>query len=366
MKNKKFSLIVLMILTVLSTGITVGCAEKNKPHLAKTSENDYRYIIEVDGKYGYINRKGEEVIKPQYGSAEDFADGLAKVCVGDYENCRYIDINGKVVNKQDKIIPNSSEFLGVGEFHEGLASVCKDITENQERCGYIDANKKIIIPLKYLRVNDFSDGLALVLENINEKTDVWDWYYINKKGKKIIDGGPYNDLITGCSENMCITSKGVYDNKGKLLFKSNIIIRSNFSDGLAKVGNYNEKCSYINKQGHLISPLKYEDSSSDFSEGLAMVTIGNKYGFIDKTGELVIPLKFDYYVNGRWGVTEEDILVPEEAFRHLDYNYRYYSKFKNGLARVSDNYNYGYIDKTGKYVWSRPCKRENAHEDDLD
>lgn len=63
------------------------------------------------GLWGYVNRKGEFVIKPQYTSAAPFSEGLASVCEGN--NCTYIDTTGKV-----RIRLRSR--LG-GRFAEGLA-----------------------------------------------------------------------------------------------------------------------------------------------------------------------------------------------------------------------------------------------------
>ncbi|MDR1332175.1 MAG: WG repeat-containing protein [Tannerella sp.] len=81
--------------------------------------------------------------------------------------------------------------------------------------------------------------------------------------------------------------------------------------------------------GETVILPKYNDAWS-FGTGLARVTLNHKYGFIDKTGKEVIPLKYDY----AWG-------------------------FAGGLARVKLNDKYGFIDNTGKeavplkydYVW---------------
>lgn len=67
-------------------------------------------------------------------------------------------------------------------------------------------------------------------------------------------------------------------------------------------------------------PLKY-DYAGDFSEGLAVVSLDARYGFIDKTGKEVIPPKYD------------------EAGR-----------FSENLAEVELNGKWGFVDKTGKEV----------------
>jgi hypothetical protein len=55
------------------------------------------------GNYGYVNKKGLLVIKPQFSEVQNFSQGLAAVKVGD--NWGYIDKTGKVVIK-----PQYSDF----------------------------------------------------------------------------------------------------------------------------------------------------------------------------------------------------------------------------------------------------------------
>ncbi len=51
--------------------------------------------VEFDGKYGYIDRKGDFVIEPQYDIAASFSMGYACVYKGD--NCGYINKEGTLV-----------------------------------------------------------------------------------------------------------------------------------------------------------------------------------------------------------------------------------------------------------------------------
>jgi hypothetical protein len=77
----------------------------------------------------------------------------------------------------------------------------------------------------------------------------------------------------------------------------------------------------VDKRGRIVVDATF-DQASDFSEGLAPVRIGAKFGFIDKQGNIVIPAKY--------GFTEG---------------------FKKGLARINGAPAPGYIDKTARYVW---------------
>jgi hypothetical protein len=58
-----------------------------------------------------------------------------------------------------------------------------------------------------------------------------------------------------------------------------------------------------------------------FHEGLARVTLNGKWGFIDKTGKEIVPPMYDH----TWG-------------------------FHEGLAAVELNNKWGFIDKTGKLI----------------
>ena len=71
------------------------------------------------------------------------------------------------------------------------------------------------------------------------------------------------------------------------------------------------------------------DVAGYFSEGLASVKIGNKYGYIDKTGQVAIKPQFDEV-----------------------------EEFSEGLAsvKIGDKYSYGYIDKSGQMVMNYGLK----------
>jgi len=59
-----------------------------------------------------------------------------------------------------------------------------------------------------------------------------------------------------------------------------------------------------------------------FSDGLAAVKVGGRFGYIDKTGRVVIPLQFDSA-----------------------------GEFSDGVAEVEVGGEFGYINTSGKYVW---------------
>ena len=103
----------------------------------------------LNGKSGFIDKSGKEVIPCVYNDAGDFFDGLARVCIGDWETgkCGFIDKTGK------EVIP--CEYDGVSVFSDGVAGVALN-----EKRGIIDKTGKYILPcvyddIKYVGVDIF-------------------------------------------------------------------------------------------------------------------------------------------------------------------------------------------------------------------
>ena len=148
---------------------------------------------QVGYKYGYINTKGQIVIKPQFSEASTFNNGYA--VVGKY-----------FINKQGKRVLGSYE--GVSDFSEGLAAVKKG-----GKWGYINTSGKMVISPRFDYCGGFSGGLAVV--KINKK-----YGYINKSGQEVIkpqfaQGDSFRDglarVMTADDYSVCyIDTKGNY------------------------------------------------------------------------------------------------------------------------------------------------------------
>ena len=204
--------------------------------LAKFSEG--YATVQKDGKYGFINIKGEEVISCKYDVAYSFSEGLAVV---------QRDNKWGVVNSNgEEVIP--CKFYDINSFSDGFARVMNA----DYKCGFINTKGEEVIPCKYGIAESFSEGLAAVWEN--------DRYgFINTNGEVAIP----------CK----------YDNA------------LSFSEGLAAIQK-NNKWGFINTKGEEAIPCKYDNVLS-FSEGLAAIQKNNKWGFININGEEVIPCRYN-------------------------------------------------------------------------
>jgi hypothetical protein len=207
------------------------------PQAASYGFSEGLIVVEIEGKYGYVNEKLESVIPPQFDMANDFSEGLASVKIaGKYG---YIDKTGKFVIKP--------QFDEAKEFSEGLAAIGftskekpkdMDIFYNPMRYGYIDKSAKVVIDPIYGQASRFSEGLAAVSI---EKKDSGTYILLNMQ----IECGPI------------------------------------------------AKCGYIDRNGRVVIAYKFKGASS-FSEGLAAVKIGNKFGYIDKNDKIIIKPTLEY------------------------------------------------------------------------
>ncbi len=221
---------------------------------------------------GFVDWTGKVIIAPgTYDGAMDFSEGFAAV----YKNGKwgFIDKTGK------EVVPFSYE--AAQKFSEGMAAVMKN-----NKIGFVDAAGKEVIPCAYSNsAEGFSQGLAAV-----EKGGKWG--FIDKTGEVVIDftyDGAYS-----FSEGLAAVEKngkmGFIDKTGKEAFPFEYDSVYPFSEGLAVVAK-NNKGGYINKTGELVIPLQY-DFSKEFSNGLAPVMKNNKWGYINKEGEQVVPFKY--------------------------------------------------------------------------
>ncbi|MDO4777493.1 MAG: WG repeat-containing protein [Cardiobacteriaceae bacterium] len=103
-----------------------------------------------NGQWGFVDRKGQEVIAPQFEAVWEFREGMAAV----KKNGRwgFIDGSGRIV-----IAPQYDNALTFGE---GRAPVQKN-----GRWGFIDASGREVITPRYDKVWPFERGQAVVVNN---------------------------------------------------------------------------------------------------------------------------------------------------------------------------------------------------------
>lgn len=140
--------------------------------------------VKLKGKWGYINTKGETVIKHQFDQAWPFRDGIAAVNAGGQLKSGFIQnlVGGKwgYIDKEGRQIVKI-KYDNVGRyFSEGMGSV-----KVNGKWGFVNANGDIVIKPQfddadYYYYTSFSEGLVAV--RLNGK-----WGFIDKNGATVID-----------------------------------------------------------------------------------------------------------------------------------------------------------------------------------
>ena len=126
-----------------------------------------------------------------------------------------------------------------------------------------------------------------------------------------------------------------------------------FSEGLAAV-KMGDRYGFINKQGQYVANPQF-DIASSFSEGLAAVKIGDRYGYINKQGQYVINLLFDFAYSFSEGerrgfINKEGQFVIKAPFKPFKYGSPRGS-FSEGLACVwVIGEGRGFINKEGYVI----------------
>jgi hypothetical protein len=141
-----------------------------------------REDLEQTFKYGYIDESGKFAINPVFEGANNFAEGLAAVCVG--QGC-YFSKRGKAEHKWGSVdttgkLAVTPQFDDAWAFKDGLAAVSVG-----GKHGYIDKSGKFVINPQYDYAEQFDNGVAKVGIKLSEEGYTYKHGYIDKTGKYI-------------------------------------------------------------------------------------------------------------------------------------------------------------------------------------
>ena len=107
-------------------------------------------VVQLNGKWGFVDVTGKEVVPVKYDHVWRFKEGLASVELKRKRG--FVDKEGK------EVVP--PKYDSVRDLSEGLVGV-----QLNGQWGFIDKTGKEVIPLKYDSVGSFHEGLAVVLLN---------------------------------------------------------------------------------------------------------------------------------------------------------------------------------------------------------
>ena len=166
---------------------------------------EYSYVMSIsdgmmaftpmqNGKYGYLNDKGNVAIAPAFLFAQDFNDGAAVVNGSEHYSVKQYGL----INKKGKYLikPQYNEILQLGE---GMAALGIPIDADNSFAGSKYAlttrNGEILSDFAYYSIGSFNDGIASVYNNTNS-------FFIDKTGKRpenlpLVEGIGKMELLDG-------------------------------------------------------------------------------------------------------------------------------------------------------------------------
>jgi hypothetical protein len=267
-------------------------------------------IVGLAGKYGYINTKGEVVIKPQFSSASDyFKNGFSVVAI--------------------------DEKIG---------------KENKRKYGFIDTKGEWFLEPQFEFADGFEeDGFASA--RINGK-----WGLIDKSGKFVIE--PKFDSSSTVRHEVRTLRQGdtvVYINsEGNYVAEAET--ESRFRSGLRSV-QVDWKWGYINTEGEMAIAPQFDAVLEFHEEGFAFASKDGAAYLINAKGEVLLTADFwleagkvadkgfiRFEKDKKWGLADYSGKVLAKP------QYENMLVFENGLLRVVKNGKYGYLDEHGNEV----------------
>lgn len=177
------------------------------------------------------------------------------------------------------------------------------------------------------------------------------YIYIDATGKQAFDG-TFDTAPPFHGGRACVyadKSEQLIDEHGKVIAKRPgfVCASLDFTDGFAILDD-----KIVDPNVKPVATLRFNGKSPDdvhqFSEGLAAVRFGAKWGFVDHAGKLVIEPRFGPDVD--WKPGPDDPTDPEgNPIPPPDF-YDYVGEFHDGLAAARKGDLWGYIDKTGAFA----------------
>ena len=231
----KIGIILLTLSEVLAQSPSTTLAWATR--FEKIRPSDDVFIVTRSGKMGVANRAGQLLTQIEYDTIYNFSEGMAIVGRGRRE-----------VNQFGKVL---SDF----------------------KYGYINKTGRLVVPTKYEYIESFSEGLGYVLPSLHE--DVW----FDKEGKPVLALGhlTHGESFKGNMAYVMFRKVGFHLSADYPGQKNPFDIRGN----------------YIDHQGRLLVPWKYDTIAPYYPGYVRAVRKGDKWGFLDSTARVAVPLVYD-------------------------------------------------------------------------
>lgn len=202
--------------------------------------------------------------KMKFDWVAEFNEGFAVVTLNGKYN--FIDTKGELLSKH--------RFDAVGRFYEGFARV-----KLNRKWNFINTKGQFLSQQWFDDVDDFNAGLAIV--ELNDK-----WNYVNTEGY-LLSKQWFDDVAYFSNGLAQVKLNGQYNfiNIEGLLSKQWFDGIGSFNEGFARVG-LNDMWNFMNTKGQFLSTQWFDDARN-FYRGVAEVNLKNEWKLINSEGELL-------------------------------------------------------------------------------
>lgn len=307
--------------------------------------SDGAIVVKKDGRYGYVDINGQEVIPPENVAASFSTDQLLFVK-------RSLQDGFVAYDKELKIqfqLPKDLFFLG--PFQSGRAKVMNA----QGLMGFIDRSGHLVVPCKYPLVGDYHYGKA-IYRSVNGL-----FGYLNTDGKEVIPA-VYQFVsdfdVSGYAAVVKDQKFGFIDEKGGVTIAFQYDMVLSLSNGVASVKK-DGKVGYVNMQNKVLVPFTFDEAYQS-EEGLALVKVGKYWGYINDRGKVRIPWQFveaQAFSEGRaWAKLSNRFgLIDSKGAYLTAFSYDQGAPFENGYAKVRVGDKWGIVNINGSEIIPPVC-----------
>ena len=275
--------------------------------LGELASNGLAYAQDGE-KYGYVDKKLNFIIAPQFENAGDFAEnGLAPVKSNG--KWGYIDAKGSFV-----IQPRFDEAKAFNE--KGVASVCMGnkwgvinekgeyvvepwldsikipgVIEVNKKYGFIDASGNILLQPQEnkLQLDKKIDGVDI------RRTRASDQIWIGSSDGNLNMTLQCEDIYVLAKDRIAILVEGKW---GVVDFKGTYVLQPAYDDISCLAGDIfavetNGKWGFVDSQGNYILHPRFDAVGKVNAQGYAPVKNGDLWGYVDSCGKVVIEPRFE-------------------------------------------------------------------------
>lgn len=287
------------------TGRKIPCKKYEKVQNFYLDRQSLCAVYE-NGKMGFVNQRGEEVIPCKYLGSSVFSEGLASVCLSTSVKGEYGFIN----EKGEEVIPLKFIQTGTSDFNSGFARatvagktvlidkqgqvVFKTDKGNIQGCnfgrvlvitkpnrkgwGWVNLKNEFVIDPTYDYATNFNeDGYAIVEKNgLKGAIDTTGKVVIPLKYETVYVDVSEDGFFSGVypateATSLANASKDYFDKNLKKLTLNNVKFLATAKGGdLILFSNLDRHLGYMNRQFNVVIPARYS-RAFQFSEGFAWV-----------------------------------------------------------------------------------------------